>query len=189
MCGCSGRGRVGVWKADVRRGGRFAVLFRSSAEQVKKILSEEYNPVIDDDGDVRMVIDGMKYYLKLDGNRNYITMIWAFDGDGLGLSRAEKLDLCNKFYDGKIIVRFRVTDGDDFYADYFLPFEGGLNALNLTDAFQRFVSVVTAFRKELKGSGGDDESELIRRLSEDPELLRMLERMRELGAEAGAEER
>jgi hypothetical protein len=115
---------------------------------VQEILSEEFNAKLNDTKDTIVVNSGIKILVERDSDRSFIRISGAFKSPE-DMSRTEKLNICQRYNDKTIFVRFSIDNDGDFYLDYFLPYNGGLDSKNLQKSVQWFFSVAEDFKDNI----------------------------------------
>ena len=107
---------------------------------VQEILSEVYNAKLNDGKETLVVNSGISILVENDSERSFVHLSTAFKAPK-GMSRTEKLNTCQQYNDKTIFVRFSLDDDEDFYLDYFLPYDGVLSSGNLQKSVGWFFSV------------------------------------------------
>jgi hypothetical protein len=105
---------------------------------------------MDDDGNIRIVYDGVKLRASFDSDRNFlfINCWWSLKP---GFNRAKVLEFCNRFNDRLVMVRCsypeRLGAASSIYLDYVAVTDGGVTTEEILKATSRFVGVVSVIRE------------------------------------------
>ncbi len=95
---------------------------------------------IDKDGDLLVVDEGMKIFLRIDKKRNLITFFSAW-GLKSSVSELKKLQLVNKLNDDLIIVRFAMKTPMTLWCDYQFLYDGGVTPFTIVNNYKVYVRV------------------------------------------------
>ena len=101
------------------------------------------DPTIDEDGDVKVTIDGVRVFVRFDGDRRMLSMFAIF-GLKPTATRHQALELANRFNDQLILVRCCVNTGSRgmyVYLDHWTPVYDGISPEALVTFIRRFKSV------------------------------------------------
>lgn len=85
---------------------------------------------ISPDGILRVEIEDTRLLLHLHAERKFVQFV-AFFGVRRYVDELDKLRLVNCLNDGFIILRWALTDETTLMADYFLPYNGGVQPLHI----------------------------------------------------------
>lgn len=101
---------------------------------------------MDADGDVTLVLDGIKLLISVDPPRSVLRLVALF-GVKPGVTRQQLLELCNRINDGLIMLRAAYPASlpqPALMVDHYLVTEAGLSGLEIVDETRRFRTVVTS---------------------------------------------
>ena len=101
---------------------------------------------IDADGDVTLMVDGIKILVSVDTPRSVLRLVALF-GVTPGVSRPQLLELCNRINDGLIMLRAAYPAAlpqPSLMVDHYLVTEAGLSGLEIVDETRRFRTVVAS---------------------------------------------
>lgn len=104
------------------------------------------DPHIDADGDVTLVLDGIKILISADTRRSVLRLVALF-GVKPGVSRQQVLELANRINDGLIMLRASYPSAlplPSLMIDHYLVTEAGLSDLEIVDETRRFRTVVAS---------------------------------------------
>ena len=111
---------------------------------------------MDDDGEIRLVLDGAKVFGDVDAERSLFILkaVWSVQA---AASRNQVLELCNRVNDGLIMIRCslpEVFEEPALFVDFTIDTKGGITGEEIVDATRRFV-------KLCQGIGRLDEDEIL----------------------------
>ncbi len=99
---------------------------------------------VDKDGDVRVTEEGgYKVYFRIYGEQELLG-VYALFRFKKGTSRRAQLELANTLNDQTLLVRYSVTGDGILYADYYLPYSGGVRADQLVRSYRWFLKALRA---------------------------------------------
>ena len=121
-----------------------------SNEALQGLLKAEYaeNARIDDDGDLRIELEGLKLFVTYEENREFIK-IYSLWGKGEYISENRLLRVLNEWNREKIFGAVS-ANGNIIQLTYFLSTEGGLNGKNFNGTLEWIVSVAGQFSSYLR---------------------------------------
>ena len=101
-------------------------------------------PSQDDDGHVKLVVDGIHLSARALPDRPYFALSTVF-GVKSEAARLQCLELCNRLNDHMIMIRFCVPEAADeqcIYVDHFTVTEGGITGEEIVAVTHRFAKVI-----------------------------------------------
>lgn len=100
-------------------------------------------PTQDDDGRVKLHIDGINMSARAMPDRPFFVLSTGF-GLKDSATRIQSLELCNRVNDNMIMIRCCIPEGVDdvIYIDHFTMTEGGITGEEIVAATRRFVKVI-----------------------------------------------
>lgn len=116
--------------------------------QLQAMLFPEYtNSEIDEDGDLRIIQDGIVMYVIVDSKRSLIKFLseWAA-GDSISDNRAHKL--MNSWNTNTIFATAYYAK-NRFALEYYLPYEGGVSKTNFNASLKYLIQLSKGFGKHL----------------------------------------
>lgn len=118
-----------------------------TGQRLMEIYAAAYmDPHIDADGDVTLVIDGIKILVSADLPRSVLRLVALF-GVKAGVNRQQVLELANRINDGLIMLRASYPAAlplPSLMIDHYLITEAGLSGLEIVDETRRFRTVVAS---------------------------------------------
>lgn len=117
-----------------------------TTERIQQALGKQYNAAIRDSGGTKVVVvtNGNQLTVVVpDEVHSLVVFVWA--ADAKNYSAADKLALCQRMNQKYILARFYLDKDEDFRADYFMSYKGGLNEKNLLANVAHFQSVIDDF--------------------------------------------
>lgn len=99
---------------------------------------------MDDDGELKVVVDGFKLYANVMPDRPFFVLRTMFTVKPEA-QRSQILELCNRLNDHMIMIRACLPESAThpmLYIDHFTMTEGGITAEEIVAATRRFMSVV-----------------------------------------------
>ena len=101
-------------------------------------------PAQDDDGHVRLVVEGVNMSARALPDRPFFVLSTGFMLKPEA-TRLQSLELCNRVNDHMVMIRCCIPDAADrpvFYIDHFTMTEGGITGEEIVAATHRFVKVI-----------------------------------------------
>jgi hypothetical protein len=118
-----------------------------TGQKMMEIYTAAYmDPHIDADGDVTIVLDGIKILVTVDTPRSVLRLVALF-GVKAGVNRQQVLELANRINDGLIMLRASYPAAlplPSLMIDHYLVTEAGLSGLEIVDETRRFRTVVAS---------------------------------------------
>ncbi len=112
-----------------------------SLEAFRGVLSESADEVvIDEDGDLKVVAEDVKIFLKLDAEKKliFVYAAWHLKESAMEI---EKLTLVNRLNDQLLFVRFSMPNANTLFADYNISYRGGITGAQLEHTLEMFRAV------------------------------------------------
>lgn len=121
-----------------------------SAKTLLKILDSDYakKANIDEDGDIKIEDDGLKIYVEVDNERDFIkfSSIWR-KSDSISDSRLFKI--LNE-WNRKTVFTTVFNYEDRIYINYFICTDGGINSDNFNGTLDWLFSIASSFNEYLE---------------------------------------
>jgi len=121
-----------------------------SAKTLLKILDSDYakKASIDEDGDIKIEDDGLKIYVEVDNERDFIkfSSIWR-KSDSISDSRLFKI--LNE-WNRKTVFTTVFNYEDRIYINYFICTDGGINSDNFNGTLDWLFSIASSFNEYLE---------------------------------------
>jgi Putative bacterial sensory transduction regulator len=118
-----------------------------TGQKLMEIFEAAYmDPHIDADGDVTVVLDGIKILVTADAPRSVLRLVALF-GVKPGVNRYQMLELANRINDRLIMLRASYPTAlpmPSLMLDHYLVTEAGLSGLEIVDETRRFRTVVAS---------------------------------------------
>jgi predicted peroxiredoxin len=102
------------------------------------------SPEIGADGDIKLVMDGLKIFVKVEVEKK-ILRFYALFGTKPGTNRLQVLELCNRINDNLVMVRAccpAVLPNPALWLDHDLDIETGMTAEDIVSETRRFRLVI-----------------------------------------------
>jgi hypothetical protein len=101
----------------------------------------------DEDGDLFLLEDGVRTFVRVDTERNMITFfsVWPLRAS---ISIEAKHELANKLNDDLIMVRFYVPRPHMLWCDFQFFYAGGVSAFQIINTYKRFSSICESVGSE-----------------------------------------
>ncbi len=118
-------------------------------EFTTEMLDEVYkrafmDPHVEENGEVKIVVGGVKVYAKVEGDPRFLLRLTAVYGVKPDATRQQVLELCNRVNDKLILVRAcypEIATSPMLWIDHYLDTTAGLTAEEAVDETRRFASV------------------------------------------------
>lgn len=121
-----------------------------SAKTLLKILDSDYakKASIDEDGDIKIEDDGLKIYVEVDNERDFIkfSSIWR-KSDSISDSRLFKI--LNE-WNRKTVFTTVFNYEERIYINYFICTDGGINSDNFNGTLDWLFSIASSFNEYLE---------------------------------------
>jgi len=118
-----------------------------SGHKLLEIFKNAYmDAELDQDGDVRLTLDGIKVLVTVDQSRKLIHFISIF-GVKPSATRQQVLELCNRINDRLILIRAAYPSALPSAAvmlDHYVVTEAGVTGVEIVDDARRFRTVISS---------------------------------------------
>ena len=104
------------------------------------------NAEIGADGDIKLELDGMKIFVKIEADKK-ILRLYSLFGTKPTTTRQQVLELCNRINDGLVMLRACCPSAFPtpvLWLDHDLDTESGMTAEDIVSETRRFRTVITA---------------------------------------------
>lgn len=115
--------------------------------KLQEVYSRAFmSPEIANDGDIKLVLDGIKIFVKVEAEKR-ILRFYALFGTKPGTTRQQVLELSNRINDGLVMLRAccpAALSTPALWLDHDLDIESGMTAEDIVSETRRFRTVIVA---------------------------------------------